>query len=119
MMSTSPPCARTWAAGMDAVAVLPPPVPTAMNRCGSSSCRSAIHFRPPARVARWILWAGRSYPSNRASARPAHPGPGDALYLHGHQQLRYAKLPARAGDDPDHELPIGPAAGGSLLARGR
>ena len=53
---------------MDAVAVLPPPVPAAMNRCGSSSCRSAIHFRPPARVARWILWAGRSYPSNRARA---------------------------------------------------
>jgi hypothetical protein len=32
MMSTSPPCARTWAAGMDAVAVLPPPVPTAMKQ---------------------------------------------------------------------------------------
>jgi hypothetical protein len=33
MMSTSQPFARQWAAGMDAVAVLPPPVPAAMNRC--------------------------------------------------------------------------------------
>lgn len=60
MMSTSQPSARTCAAGTEAVAVLPPPVPAAMNRCGSSSCRPAIHLAPPARVARCPRHTGPS-----------------------------------------------------------
>ena len=51
------------------MAVLPPPVPAAMNRCGSSSSRSAIHLPPPAQGGQVDPVRGQVVPVERGAVR--------------------------------------------------